>query len=81
MDLPRLSVENISKFIESAPSASGLFDTLSQYETQACLTWTDPPRNEDFEVLGTFYASFFITHLLTDQMSACCSLHDVVSSK
>ncbi|BDD57860.1 hypothetical protein MPDQ_001048 [Monascus purpureus] len=74
MDLSPLSAEQLSEVIESASSSEQLFDNLSQYEMKACFMSSDPPRNEDSEVLSFFYTSFFIAHLLTDQIDEARAL-------
>lgn len=63
-DLPPLSVEQLSKLVTSNAPPSQLFEILSQYETDACLLSIDT----DAGLLSLFYSSFFITHLLTEQM-------------
>jgi len=69
MDLPPLSLDQLSKVLASAPSYSALYDTLFQYESQACLLFTDTHLTGDPELLSAFYSSLLFSLLLTDQMS------------
>ena len=68
MALPPLSTEQLTIILESTPSAPVLYDVLSKYEPEACFLSTDDTRNENADLLGYFYSSFFITNLLVDQM-------------
>jgi COP9 signalosome complex subunit 8 len=66
--LPPLSVEQLGKVLSDAPTSEALYDILSQYENEACLLFTDTGVTGDVKLLSAFYASFLISHLLTDQM-------------
>jgi COP9 signalosome complex subunit 8 len=68
MDLPPLSLEQLSKVLSEPPTAEALYDILSQYEDEACLLFTDTGLTGDAKLLSSFYASFLISHLLTNQM-------------
>ncbi|KAL1986904.1 hypothetical protein VTN96DRAFT_5321 [Rasamsonia emersonii] len=68
MDLPPLSFEQLSKVLAEAPTAEALWDMLSQYENEACLQFTDTEVTGDPKLLSAFYASFLISHLLSDQI-------------
>ncbi|KAL1963861.1 hypothetical protein VTN77DRAFT_7793 [Rasamsonia byssochlamydoides] len=74
MDLPPLSLEQLSKALSDAPTAEALYDVLSQYESEACLLFTDTQVTGDAKLLSAFYASFLISHLLTDQIQEARSL-------
>ncbi|KAL4911855.1 COP9 signalosome [Aspergillus aurantiobrunneus] len=66
MDLPPLSLDQLSAVLAAAPTPADLYTTLSDYEEQACLLPTSSPNEK--AVLVDFYTSFFISHLLTDQI-------------
>ncbi|KAL3465367.1 COP9 signalosome [Aspergillus heterothallicus] len=63
MDLPPLTLEQLSAVLPTITTPTDLFDVLSDYEEQACLI----PPNE-IELLSVFYTTFFFSHLLTDQI-------------
>lgn len=64
MDLPPLSAETLYQLLASDRSPSELFSALSEYECQACLH----EDGMDPELLSLFYAFYFFSHLLIDQM-------------
>ena len=66
MDLPPLSLDQLSAVIAAAPTPTGLYTSLSDYEEQACLLSATDPSEKD--LLLEFYTAFFFSHLLTDQM-------------
>jgi len=61
-------MEALSKALAEAPTSEELYDILSQYESEACLLFTDKEVTGDPESLSTFYASYFISLLLIDQI-------------
>ncbi|OQE44229.1 hypothetical protein PENCOP_c002G07058 [Penicillium coprophilum] len=65
MDLPPLTMELLSQLVASNAPPSQLYEALSRYELQACLLST----GGDSTLLSLFYSSFFLVHLLTDQVS------------
>lgn len=65
MDLPPLSQDQLSSILSSAATPSELYEKLSQYECEALLA-SDNQGNP--ELLSLFYAFFFFSHLLTEQM-------------
>ena len=65
MDLPPLSQDQLSSILSSAATPSELYEKLSQYEGEALLA-SDNQGNP--ELLSLFYAFFFFSHLLTEQM-------------
>lgn len=73
MELPRLTIEQLSKLVASNSPPSQLFEALTEYEQEACLMTEGSGRSEGAisnpELLSLFYSSFFLVHLLTDQMS------------
>ncbi|CAG8926214.1 unnamed protein product [Penicillium salamii] len=73
MELPRLTIEQLSKLVASNSPPSQLFEALTEYEQEACLMIEGSGRSEGAisnpELLSLFYSSFFLVHLLTDQMS------------
>jgi COP9 signalosome complex subunit 8 len=64
MELPPLTLELLSQLVASNAPPSQLFEALSRYELQACLMST----GGDSTLLSLFYTSFFLVHLLTDQV-------------
>ncbi|KAL4784238.1 COP9 signalosome [Aspergillus varians] len=66
MDLPPLSLDQLSAVLAAAPTPADLYTSLSDYEEQACLLSTTPPNER--ELLVAFYTAFFFSHLLTDQI-------------
>ncbi|KAJ5641045.1 COP9 signalosome subunit CSN8 [Penicillium herquei] len=72
MELPPLSIQQLSKLAESNVSPSQLFGILSQYEADARLVsagcGSPETGSADPELLSFFYASFFFAHLLTKQI-------------
>lgn len=72
MELPPLTMEQLSQLIVSNVPPSQLFEVLTQYEQEACLMSADSGNPEtwggDPLLLSLFYSSFFLVHLLTDQM-------------
>lgn len=66
MDLPPLSLDQLSAVIAAAPAPADLYTSLSDYEEQACLLPTTTADTGD--LLVDFYTAFFFSHLLTDQM-------------
>ncbi|KXG47583.1 COP9 signalosome, subunit CSN8 [Penicillium griseofulvum] len=70
MELPPLTLEVLSQLVASNAPPSQLFEALSRYELQACLMST----GGDSTLLSLFYTSFFLVHLLTDQVSEARAL-------
>ncbi|KAJ5747262.1 uncharacterized protein N7511_008958 [Penicillium nucicola] len=72
MELPPLTLEQLAGLISSNAPPSQLFEALSQYEHEACLMSAGNGSPEtgggDQTLLSTFYSSFFLVHLLTDQV-------------
>ncbi|KAE8350538.1 COP9 signalosome [Aspergillus coremiiformis] len=66
MDLPPLSKDQLSAVLTSSRSPTELFNTLVEYEYEACLKST--PNSNESELLSLFYSTFFFAHLLTDQI-------------
>ncbi|KAL3438637.1 CSN complex subunit 8 [Aspergillus tetrazonus] len=66
MDLPTLSLDQLSAVIAAAPTPTDLYTSLSDYEEQACLLSATDPSEKD--LLLEFYTAFFFSHLLTDQI-------------
>lgn len=73
MELPPLSVEQLSQLAASNVPPSQLFEILSRYELDACLMSAGSGNAEigggDPQLLSLFYSSFFFAHLLTKQVS------------
>ncbi|KAB8230199.1 CSN8/PSMD8/EIF3K family protein [Aspergillus alliaceus] len=65
MGLPPLSKDQLSAVLTSSRSPTELYNTLLEYESEACLK----PSNES-ELLSLFYSTFFFSHLLTDQIES-----------
>jgi COP9 signalosome complex subunit 8 len=82
MELPPLTLEQLSQLIASNLPPSQLFEVLTQYEQEACLIPTDSGSSQTAGdaplLLSSFYASFFLVHLLTDQVlvTRSCQLFD-----
>ncbi|KAF9253143.1 hypothetical protein DTO013E5_469 [Penicillium roqueforti] len=78
MELPLLTTEHLSKLVASNAPPSQLFEALSRYELQACLISTRGDSantgGSDSTLLSLFYSSFFLIHLLTDQVSEARAL-------
>lgn len=71
MELPPLTMEQLSQLVASNAPPSQLFEALSRYELQACLISGGNSSNtgsSDSTLLSLFYSSFFLVHLLTDQV-------------
>jgi hypothetical protein len=72
MELPPLSVEQLSKLAASNVPPSQLYEILSQYETDASIMSAGSGSAEtgggDPQLLSLFYSSFFFAHLLTKQL-------------
>lgn len=72
MELPPLSVEQLSKLAASNVPPSQLYEILSQYETDASIMSAGSGSAEtgggDPQLLTLFYSSFFFAHLLTKQL-------------
>ncbi|EAW15125.1 CSN8/PSMD8/EIF3K family protein [Aspergillus clavatus NRRL 1] len=66
MNLPPLSQEQLAAVFTSARTPSELYETLAQYEAQACLLST--PNSKETELLSLFYSMFFFSHLLLDDI-------------
>ncbi|KAL6239376.1 CSN complex subunit 8 [Aspergillus navahoensis] len=66
MDLPPLSLDQLSAVIIAAPTPADLYTSLSDYEEQACLL--SPADHKERDLLLEFYTAFFFSHLLTDQI-------------
>ena len=62
-----LSMEQLSKVLETPASSYALFKKLSQYEMEASLLAASTQANP--ELLSGFYASYLVAHLLVDEMS------------
>ncbi|CRL29248.1 COP9 signalosome, subunit CSN8 [Penicillium camemberti] len=77
MELPPLTMEQLSQLVASNAPPSQLFEALSRYELQACLISGGNSSNtgsSDSTLLSLFYSSFFLVHLLTDQVSEARAL-------
>ncbi|KAJ5799961.1 uncharacterized protein N7518_002029 [Penicillium psychrosexuale] len=78
MELPLLTTEHLSKLVASNAPPSQLFEALSRYELQACLISARGDSantgGSDSTLLSLFYSSFFLIHLLTDQVSEARAL-------
>lgn len=78
MELPPLTMEQLSQLVASNAPPSQLFEALSRYELQACLISTGVNSSNagsgDSTLLSLFYSSFFLVHLLTDQVSEARAL-------
>ncbi|KAJ6184380.1 hypothetical protein N7519_005681 [Penicillium mononematosum] len=78
MELPPLTMEQLSQLVASNAPPSQLFEALSRYELQACLisTGSNGPNagGDGSTLLSMFYSSFFLVHLLTDQVSEARAL-------
>ncbi|KAJ6139433.1 hypothetical protein N7471_005919 [Penicillium samsonianum] len=78
MELPPLTMEQLSQLVASNAPPSQLFEALSRYELQACLisTGDNSPNTGggDSTLWSLFYSSFFLVHLLTDQVSEARAL-------
>ena len=72
MELPPLSVNQLSKLAASNVPPSQLYEILSQYETDASImsagSGTAETGGGDPQLLSLFYSSFFFAHLLTKQL-------------
>ncbi|KAF9894245.1 hypothetical protein FE257_007747 [Aspergillus nanangensis] len=66
MDLPDLSIDQLSTVLTAAQTPEDLYDTLSQYEAQACLLQN--PIDQPSDLLSLFYSTFFFSHLLNDKI-------------
>ncbi|KAL4969265.1 CSN8/PSMD8/EIF3K family protein [Aspergillus stella-maris] len=66
MDLPPLSLDQLSAVLAADSTPADLYTTLSDYEDEACLIPTTSPTERD--LLIEFYTSFFFAHLITDQI-------------
>ncbi|KAL2854292.1 COP9 signalosome [Aspergillus pseudoustus] len=69
MDLPPLSLDQLSAVLSTVPTSADLYNTLSDYEEQACLI-----SAKEVELLSVFYTTFFFSHLLTDQIEEARAL-------
>ncbi|KAJ5932144.1 hypothetical protein N7516_006633 [Penicillium verrucosum] len=78
MELPPLTKEQLSQLVTSNAPPSQLFEALSRYELQACLISAGGNSSNtgsgDSTLLSLFYSSFFLVHLLTDQVSEARAL-------
>lgn len=72
MELPPLTLAQLSQLVGSNAPPSQLFTTLSRYEEEACIMCAGSGSPEtgggDSVLLSLFYSSFFLVHLLTDQV-------------
>ncbi|KAJ5782818.1 COP9 signalosome subunit CSN8 [Penicillium paradoxum] len=72
MELPPLTLGQLSQLVGSSTPPSQLFAALSRYELEACIMCAGSGSPElgggDSELLCLFYSSFFLVHLLTDQV-------------
>ncbi|RAL07427.1 CSN8/PSMD8/EIF3K family protein [Aspergillus homomorphus CBS 101889] len=66
MSAPSLSQEQLAAVISSADTPSKLYGTLSPYEEEAYLLSFQDDRQA--ELLSQYYAAYFLSHLLTDQI-------------
>ncbi|KAG2415692.1 hypothetical protein HFD88_006883 [Aspergillus terreus] len=66
MDLPPLSPDQLSAVLNAARSPAELHETLSAYETQACLLSISDGNQSD--LISLFYSTFFFSHLLNDEI-------------
>ncbi|KAL4944342.1 hypothetical protein BDV06DRAFT_220392 [Aspergillus oleicola] len=66
MELPPLSLDQLSAVLAADSTPADLYTSLSEYEDEAVLipTTTAPER----DLLIEFYTSFFFSHLITDQI-------------
>lgn len=73
MELPPLTTEQLSQLVASNAPPSQLFAALSRYEQAAYFMCAGSGSSEigggNPVLLSLFYSSFFLAHLLTDQMS------------
>ncbi|KAJ5458266.1 COP9 signalosomesubunit CSN8 [Penicillium sp. IBT 31633x] len=72
MELPPLTTEQLSQLVASNAPPSQLFAALSRYEQAAYFMCAGSGSSEigggDPVLLSLFYSSFFLAHLLTDQI-------------
>ncbi|KAJ5312312.1 hypothetical protein PENANT_c011G10388 [Penicillium antarcticum] len=65
-------MEQLAGLVSSNALPSQLFEALSQYEQEACLisagSGSPETSGNDPTLLSAFYSSFFLVHLLTDQV-------------
>lgn len=82
MELPPLTLEQLSQLVASNSPPSKLFETLTEYEQEACLALDESGASSasggDTQLLSLFYSSFFLVHLLTDQVLVF--LNDVLTT-
>ncbi|KAJ5952394.1 uncharacterized protein N7479_010807 [Penicillium vulpinum] len=78
MEPASLTIEQLSQLVVSNAPPSQLFEALSRYELQACIISTGVgshnTSSSDSTLLSLFYSSFFLVHLLTDQVSEARAL-------
>ncbi|KAH8701077.1 putative COP9 signalosome subunit 8 [Talaromyces proteolyticus] len=74
MEEPPLSLRQLGIVLSEAPSHEALYDSLSQYEDEACLQFTHAQILGDEKLLSAYYSSFLISHLLTNQIQEARAL-------
>ena len=67
LSLPALA-KLISHSSSDSLSASRLVDSLSDFEAQICLLWTEAAISGDIELIRIFYASYLLALLLDDDV-------------
>ncbi|GKZ75368.1 hypothetical protein AnigIFM56816_000020 [Aspergillus niger] len=65
MDLPPLSQEQLTAVVASAKTPTELYETLSDYESQACLL--SMQKGKHAELLSLYYSTYFFSNLLIDK--------------
>lgn len=65
MDLPPLSQEQLTAVVASAKTPTELYETLSDYESQACLL--SMQKGKHAELLSLYYSTYFFSNLLLDK--------------
>ncbi|KAJ5327150.1 hypothetical protein MYU51_017555 [Penicillium brevicompactum] len=82
MELPPLTLEQLAQLVASNSPPSKLFETLAEYEQEACLmsdgSSDASASGGDLQLLSLFYSSFFLLHLLTDQVAESRALTERV---
>lgn len=72
MELPPLTLNQLSTVAASNLPPSQLYEVLSRYEIEAALLASVSTNagsgGEHNELLSVFYSSFFFAHLLTNQL-------------
>ena len=68
MDHEPLSFNVLTKLVTEMPDCQALHDSLSRYEDETCMQFTDSSVIGDARLLSAFYSIFLVSHLLTDQL-------------